>query len=179
MSIYVARSPYRSSFSRAPKFRISFPNFSFLFAQRAAKRVRRQRPAVTHAAAPTTSLQGSVQRRIPGVSLKESFAKVKGAIVRFEFGPSTVIVGLMVIAVLFGFLYLAHFNQVATKGYDLRRLEADRQQLLNQYDIKNMKLAEVKSLNNIIQSNRISAMRKPAETIFVSGATALASVEKM
>lgn len=104
-----------------------------------------------------------------------SFKRIREATMRFEFGPSMAIGGLMVVAVLFMLLYLAHFNQVATKGYDLRRLEADRQQLLNQYDIKNMKLAEVKSLSTIIASDKIVGMRRPAEITYVRGNTALAS----
>jgi len=94
---------------------------------------------------------------------------------KLEFGPSMAIVGLLLIAVLFILLYLAHFNQVATKGYDLRRLEADRQNLLDQYDIKNMKLAEAKSLATIIASDKVSAMRRPSEVSYVRGNTVIAS----
>lgn len=101
--------------------------------------------------------------------------KVREATMGFEFGPATAVTGLFIISLLLGSLYLAHFNKVATKGYDLRRLEADRQQLLNQYDIKNMKLAGVKSLANIAATDRVSAMRRPAEIVYVRGNTALAS----
>lgn len=108
-------------------------------------------------------------------NLAGSVKKIREATLKLEFGPSLAIGGLFIIAVLFMLLYLAHFNQVATKGYDLRRLEADRQQLLNQYDIKNMKLAEVKSLNTIIASDRVTTMRRPAEITYVRGNTAIAS----
>jgi hypothetical protein len=108
-------------------------------------------------------------------SVTGSVKRIREATMKLEFGPSMAIGGLLVIAVLFMLLYLAHFNQVATKGYDLRRLEADRQQLLNQYDIKNMKLAEAKSLSTIISSDRVSAMRRPNQLTYVRGNTALAS----
>ena len=111
-----------------------------------------------------------------GILKKAGFMKkVREAVLRWQFGPATAISGLFVIAILLSLTYLAHFNQVATKGYDLRRLEADRQQLLNQYDIKNMKLAGVKSLSNIIASERVSAMRRPGEIVYVRANTALAS----
>jgi hypothetical protein len=110
-----------------------------------------------------------------GANVAGSIRKIKEATLKLEFGPSMAIGGLMMIAVLFMLLYLAHFNQVATKGYDLRRLEADRQQLMNQYDIKNMKLAEAKSLTTIISSDKIVGMRRPGEITYVRGNTALAS----
>ena len=111
----------------------------------------------------------------PGANPGGTLRMVREATMRFEFAPSMAIGGLFMIAILMSLLYLAHFNQVATKGYDLRRLEADRQQLLNQYDIKNIKLAEVKSLYNIASSTRASAMRRPGEVIYVRGNAALAS----
>jgi len=109
------------------------------------------------------------------VNVTGSIKKIKEATMKLEFGPSMAIGGLFLVAVLFSLLYLAHFNQVATKGYDLRRLEADRQQLLDQYDIKNMKLAEAKSLTTIMASDKVSAMRRPAEIAYVRGNTAIAS----
>jgi hypothetical protein len=176
MAIYVASSPYRSSLGKK-KINISFPKLHGLFARSRhgsgiSIQDRRERNAVNHA--------GNVFARNGGDSggntLSGSMKKVRVAVTRFEFGPSTVIFGLSIIAILMSLLYLMHFNQVATKGYDLRRLEAARQELLNQYDIKNMKLAEVKSLARVIASDRVSAMRKPAEVIFVRGNTALASL---
>ncbi len=95
--------------------------------------------------------------------------------VRFEFGPGSVMIIMLVAAIALSFAYLAYFNQVATRGYEMTRLEADRQQLLNQYEIKNMKLAEVKSLNAIASSDRVSAMRRPGSVEFVRGDTALAA----
>lgn len=100
---------------------------------------------------------------------------VKGTKVRFEFGPNAVIGCLLVMVAFLGCAYLAHFNQVATKGYDLKRLEADRQQLLNQYEIKNMRLAEIQSMNTIIRSEKADSMRRPSEIEYVKGASVLAA----
>ncbi len=100
---------------------------------------------------------------------------IKSGKVKFEIGPASLILGLIMISVTMSLLYLAHYNSVATKGYDLRRLEADRQQLMTQYDIKNMKLAEAKALATISSSEKVGSMRRPADATFVQGATALAS----
>lgn len=193
MSIYVARSPYRTHEAQrnASRFKITFPNLQGFFAKRATRRDRRAARIVPTAnvsvpvvrarreAAFGRRTAGAVAGVVSGVRAGESFGGalncVRGATLKFKFGPSTAIGGLMVIAILISLVYLTHFNKVATKGYDLRRLEADRQQLLNQYDIKNMKLAEVKSLAKIAGSERVSVMRRPGEIIFVRGNTALAS----
>ncbi|MFC1751245.1 hypothetical protein ACFL2V_20885, partial [Pseudomonadota bacterium] len=107
--------------------------------------------------------------------LKEAINKFKGATLNYEFGTSTIIGSLAVVAIVTSLMYLAHFNQVATKGYELKRLEADHQQLLNQYEIKNMRLAEAMSLTRITETDRISAMRKANSVTFLTDNTVLAS----
>ena len=54
-----------------------------------------------------------------------NLAAVKDAVLRFEFGPTSLIIGLMAVCTLLIVLYLATYNSIATKGYDLKRLEAD------------------------------------------------------
>ena len=181
-----------------PKIRIQFPQIKEFLERRAARssaRKRRISRALPAGALPLTFrrepasntgvsnghnlAQNSARKSGGGLNAGAAARSIKNAVMRIEFGPGAAIGGLFVLAVTFGLLYLAHFNQVATKGYDLRRLEADRQQLLNQYDIKNMKLAEVKSLTNILTTNRVAAMRKPAEVIFVRAGTALAQVDSL
>lgn len=193
MSIYVARSLYRGAFTSRPKLKIQFPHIKEFMQRRAARiaaksasRKRRlQRPMqatlvpVSFLRKEGTLRKNSGSRFGSGLNVGGAARQIKQAVLRFEFGPSTAIGGMFMIAVLLSLLYLAHFNQVATKGYDLRRLEAARQQLLNQYDIKNMKLAEVKSLTHILDTNRVSGMRKPSEIIYVRAATALAKVDSL
>ena len=91
------------------------------------------------------------------------------------FGPTTIIVALIIVAVVMSFLYLLHFNQVATKGYDLKRLDVDRQQLLDQYQIANLNVSKVKSMDTILKSGRIQRMVRANNITFVRGDTALAS----
>lgn len=105
----------------------------------------------------------------------ETAKNIKSGKLKFEIGPASLVFGLVAVSVTMSLLYLAHYNSVATKGYDLRRLEADRQQLMTQYDIKNMKLAEAKSLAVIAASEKVENMRRPGEVTFVQGSTAIAS----
>lgn len=118
-------------------------------------------------------LQASARRRSLFQRRSSSVARFQGF--KFEFGPLALIVTLLIIAVLISSVYLMHFNKVATKGYDLRKLEASRQELLTEHSIKDISLADVKSLNSVIQSGRLNNMRKPSQIIFVRGNTALAS----
>lgn len=181
MSIYVARSPYRSSLlSRSSRIKIGFPKLAglkkiFVSSGRGA---RRRSFVSSGTGVPSGVARGVIsgaERKSKKMPSFISFLQMaKDRTQRLEFGPSTVIVGLIVIAVVMSLAYLLHFNRVATKGYDLRRLEAARQELMTQYDIKNMKLAQAKSLNTISGSDRVSAMRKPGQIIFVHGNTVLA-----
>lgn len=177
MSLYYGRSPYLEN--------------------RTGKRNSRRKPFAYHRTLATASFMKS----LPGLRRKARHSLVFGAQkssdaiktgaqvfsgamraaknvgrakVRFEFGPGTVMAGMMVLAVGLSFAYLAYFNQVATRGYEMTRLEADRQQLLNQYEIKNMKLAEIRSLNYIAGTDHVSAMGRPGTVEFVRGDTAIA-----
>lgn len=200
MSLYVARSSYRTSgrpgllnFSRLREFfkkrdrRIDRSSVSFSlngfgrFRRRRAFSTRTSRPqgfammngqTYTH----RNSLAGGLKgMEIFRTKASETFKKVKEVKIRHVFGPSAVMISLAVFAVGISLLYLAHFNQVATKGYDLRRLQADQDQLMSQYEIKNMRLAQITSLNTIAHSDRASVMRRPADVMFVRENTALAS----
>lgn len=184
MSIYVSRSPYRQYSTPTRKgFRLpSFAGISGIFKRknrlsrtvsaRSAPRVRRGNSGESVGAMVASAASAGVQSV---VTAKQFFHSVKSKKVHFEFGPGTVMISLGVIAAVMSLSYLVHFNKVATKGYDLRRLEAERQELLSQYDVKNMKVAEATSLNYIINSDRLNGMRKPGEVIFVRSNTAIAS----
>jgi len=98
---------------------------------------------------------------------------------KFEIGPTLIIVALLLLSIGMALMYLAHFNQVATKGYEMRRLQADRQQLLAQYDLSDMRLAETKTLDRIAHSDKVVHMRPLSRVIFVSNNTALASADRL
>jgi len=96
---------------------------------------------------------------------------------KFEFGPMTLIVGLVFVAVMMSVLYLMHFNEVATKGYAVARLEADRQQLQDQNQVSSMNIDNAKSMPSILASARIQSMVKAKDITFVRGDSALAKAE--
>ena len=158
MSINISYSPYRSSFQSGSRRR----------ALRRSVSAGRMRGGSGGGMAGGFNFGG-----IKAFNL----GSVKAAVMRIEFGPSSLIIGLILISTLLMILYLATYNKIATKGYDLKRLEADHQLLMNDYDISNMKLAQVKSLTNMIVTARIAdTMRKPATVEFVHGGdTVLAS----
>lgn len=94
---------------------------------------------------------------------------------KFVFGPMTLIIGLILAAMALSLLYLAHFNQVATKGYDLKRLEVARQHLLDEHQVGNMRLASATSMATLLKSDRIQRMVNARNITFVRGDTAIAS----
>lgn len=200
MSLYVARSPYRSS-SRRSGLSTGFLKLGNLFKKRDSRvdrsssafslkgfgRARRERRRVGligglngglrpgYATGGMGLTMGLKNVEIIGTkTLRDTLKKIKDVKIGHTFGPSTVIGGLAVFAIVISLAYLAHFNQAATKGYDLKRLQADQNQLMSQYEIKNMRLAEIKALNTIAESKKVDGMRRPSVVTFVHGNTALA-----
>ncbi len=104
-----------------------------------------------------------------------SFQVPNVAALKLKFDTKTLILGMVGVAILMTVSALVHTNQSATKGYDLRRLEADRQTLMNKTDIQNTQLAQVQSMRTIMNSDVVGKMRRPSAVEFVHGNTALAS----
>lgn len=96
----------------------------------------------------------------------------------FEFGPTALIVGLMILVVFMSVLYLMHFNEVATTGYDLTRLQMNLQQLTDVSQVNNIDIARAKSLQSILNSPRVATMVKANSFIYVSGNTAIAKADE-
>jgi hypothetical protein len=129
--------------------------------------------AVAGAKGVSSTLKGST---LLFSSAYKAAANMKSGKIKFIIKPSFIIIGLILVAGSLSLMQLTHYNVVSTKGYELRRLEADRQQLMGQYEVKNLKLAEVKSLSAIASSDRVSVMRRPNAVHYVRGNTALAQV---
>lgn len=74
-------------------------------------------------------------------------------------------------------LYLAHFNSVATKGYELNRLQDERGNLITEHEIQNMRLSHAQALLTIQQSTKVSRMVKVREDVitYMQGDSAFAS----
>jgi hypothetical protein len=98
-------------------------------------------------------------------------------LIKFDISPTLIIVFLGMAAVALGLLYLVTFNQVATKGYQLKKLEVSRQELKSQHDLKNLYLAKVRSYDYILNSGRLEPMGKPANVDFVYADSALAMAD--
>ncbi|MBD3270483.1 hypothetical protein GF376_03070 [Candidatus Peregrinibacteria bacterium] len=95
----------------------------------------------------------------------------------FDISPIYIMSFLMLAIACLSVLYLISFNQVATKGYELKRLEVSRQELKQQSDLKTLYLAKVKSMDHILASNYLSPMRKPGSVEFVSADSFLAKAD--
>ncbi len=87
--------------------------------------------------------------------------------VSFVIKQSWIVVGLLVFASVLGFFQVITYNNLATKGYGLKRLEIAKQELVTQSEITNQYLADAKSMGNLISSPSISNMRSPAKVQYV------------
>jgi hypothetical protein len=121
------------------------------------------------------SLRSSSLRRSRSFNRSVSSIRSTGRSMRFEFNSFFIIASLLVIGALMTFFYLTNFNNYATKGYELKRLQADRAELLSEYELRNMNLARVQAYSNMITSDKLRRMRKASQVSFVHGETAIAS----
>lgn len=103
--------------------------------------------------------------------------RVKGDDVRIVVGPVFVIVFLLVFSGVLGLVQLASSNHFATKGYELRKLESDRQRLLDEYEVSSLKLSKARSLSEIIHSEQVARMRIMHDVVFLRGNNVVAKVD--
>ena len=173
MSVYLDRSPYYESRYRASSVRRSSRRNNNAWMPKLRKRQRR----VSGVLAQEYIKTGQTVRKSARFfsEMVGAVKNIKGGKQHFEISMTMVISMLGMVSIMLSLGYLAHFTQVSTKGYELKRLQADRQQLLSQYEIKNMKLAEAKSLTNIVSSESIENMRKPGSVDYIQGGAVLAS----
>lgn len=77
-----------------------------------------------------------------------------------------VITGIMVTC----FLYLDEFNDIATQGVIINSLEGDRNKLIIENEVWNMRIAQLKSLDVIEQQSVVNRMPTidPAEIEFIN-----------
>lgn len=96
-------------------------------------------------------------------------APVSTEVVRFEFTPKSIMVGLGVLMFFLGGVYLMDFNKTATKGYLLKNLEISQQELQDQNDLKTLALAKAKAMNQMISSGEMEGMRKAGDVQYIYG----------
>lgn len=74
-------------------------------------------------------------------------------------GQIALMFGLLLIIGVLGFLYLMQFSKVATKGYEITRLEVLRNKLLTEREVMNVKVARERSLQSFLtEGNSIGHM---------------------
>ncbi len=92
---------------------------------------------------------------------------------KVELGMNSLVVLIGIFVLIISFLYLAHANKNATKGYALKTLEQERQELVMENDKLDMRIAEVRSLGAL----RTPEMVKVKNPAFIRLDTTFAQAE--
>ncbi|MFH0776223.1 MAG: hypothetical protein V1936_01265 [Patescibacteria group bacterium] len=77
---------------------------------------------------------------------------------RVEVGTFSLMVIVILLALAVSLIYLAHANRTATRGYILKKLEIEKNDLRTQSEIWEQRVSEAKSLNAIEQSGILKKM---------------------
>lgn len=91
-----------------------------------------------------------------------------------EVGPYMLIVSLVVFIALMSVITLVFSTKEVTKGYLLKDLEAKRDVLLRDHEVKTMHLAQVQSLDAVKNSSKVQKMLRPDQIVFMRGDTSVA-----
>lgn len=77
---------------------------------------------------------------------------------------------------LLSLLYLRHFNNVATKGYVLRKLESERISLIKQNEVNELQVSQARTLDAVRNSARVQGMihLNPEKIVYVKLPAAIA-----
>ena len=95
--------------------------------------------------------------------------------IKWQFGPSMLVVSLIVFVCLISLVTLMHSTTKVTKGFLMSSLEEQREGLLRDYQVKTLQLADATSLSTIQESDKFKRMVKPRTLTFVYTDGALAS----
>lgn len=82
---------------------------------------------------------------------------------------------MIVMAGIMSLLYLMQFTDIHTKGYQLRKLEIEREQLQVVQETKQMNLAKVKSLEYVQNSQTVQQMIQVKSPIYLKPENEVAS----
>lgn len=86
---------------------------------------------------------------------------------KIEIGQNSIVLILGVMICLVALLYLVHSNQSATQGYAIKVLDQEYDELLRKSEVWNMRNAEAKSMNAILESSVINGMRTIDELQYI------------
>lgn len=74
-------------------------------------------------------------------------------------GQYALMFALFLLICVLSFIYLARFSSVATKGYEITRLEIERNKLTSETEVLNVKIAQERSLQSLLkEDSRIAHM---------------------
>lgn len=65
---------------------------------------------------------------------------------------------MLVLFCVIGFLFLQNFNTLATKGYEVRKLENERMKLVKANEINDLHASEARTLGSIMESDVVQRM---------------------
>ena len=86
---------------------------------------------------------------------------------RIEVGTFSLMVVSVLLALAVSLIYLAHANRTATRGYALKTLEIEKNNLRTQSEIWEQLVSEAQSLTAIEQSGVLSEMSDVVDPIYV------------
>jgi hypothetical protein len=93
---------------------------------------------------------------------------------RIELGAASLICITVVMICTLSLAYLAHSNKIATRAYQLKSLEKEREALITQNELWNMKLSQAQALATIENDPKVASMVSITAPIYVRGDTAVA-----
>lgn len=93
-----------------------------------------------------------------------------------ELNPTYISACVITLAVVMGAYSLTSLNEKATKGYQVNKLESERQDLVRDGEITDMLNLRARSLESIKETDRVSVMVKPGhnEIVYVTPITVVA-----
>lgn len=86
---------------------------------------------------------------------------------RWLVGETTLAIILVLMISLVSLLYLVHLNKTATKGYALKMLDQEHEELLQKNEVWNMRIAEAKAMRTILEAEVVRGMVEVEEMQFV------------
>lgn len=91
-----------------------------------------------------------------------------------RFGIYSLVVYTCVFTALVLVMYVVNFNSASTKGYELKRLEIDRQDLLLSTEQQALQISEAKSVEDIKNRTILKYMVKSGTPLYMRTDTAVA-----
>ena len=86
---------------------------------------------------------------------------------RIEVGTVTLTFVIIILAMVVSLIYLAHANRTATRGYALKTLEIEKNQLQTEAEIWQQKVSEAESLNTIANSPTVENMQDVKSATYI------------